>query len=253
MEYTIKKLAQLADISTRTLRYYDQIGLLKPNKINKSNYRIYDEKNVNKLQQIMFYRSLDFSLAKIKQIMDDPNFSRLKALKEQQKLLLEKQVEINRLLTNIDLTIKTYDGEIKMTDTEKFKDFKKQQLAENETKFGTEIRSEYGDTAVEKSNAKFADLTENDYHEMQTLEHNLINDLVELKRQPDLDSNLAEQVYEEHKQWLEYSWPNYTKTAHCGLVEMYLADERFSKYYDDKAKTPITQLLHDVVYRYTTN
>ena len=252
MEYTIKKLAQLADISTRTLRYYDQIGLLKPNKINKSNYRIYDEKNVNKLQQIMFYRSLDFSLAKIKQIMDDPNFSRLKALKEQQKLLLEKQIEINRLLTNIDLTIKTYDGEIKMTDTEKFKAFKKQ-LAENETKFGAEIRSEYGDSAVKKSNEKFANLTENDYQEMQKLEHNLINDLVQLKRQPDLDSNLAEQVYQEHKQWLEYSWPNYTKVAHRGLVEMYLADERFSKYYDDKAKTPITQLLHDVVYRYTTN
>ncbi len=66
MDYTIKKLAEIAGISTRTLRYYDEIGLLKPYKINDSNYRIYNEKNVNKLQQIMFYRSLDFPLEKIK-------------------------------------------------------------------------------------------------------------------------------------------------------------------------------------------
>jgi len=66
MKYTIKKLADLAGISTRTLRYYDEIDLLNPNEVNNNNYRIYNEKNVNKLQQIMFYRSLDFSLLKIK-------------------------------------------------------------------------------------------------------------------------------------------------------------------------------------------
>ncbi|MQS77242.1 MerR family transcriptional regulator, partial [Lactobacillus halodurans] len=94
MKYTIKKLAELAGVSTCTLRYYDQIGLLKPEEVNKSNYRIYDEKNVNKLQQIMFYRALGFSLKKNKQLMKDPNFSGIEALNEQRRLLLARQAQI---------------------------------------------------------------------------------------------------------------------------------------------------------------
>jgi len=251
MKYTIKKLAELAGISTRTLRYYDQINLLNPSEVNENNYRIYDEKNVNKLQQIMFYRSLDFPLSKIKQLLDDPSFSRLQALTDQQKLLLAKQAEINTLLTSIDKTIKDYYGEIKMTDTEKFEAFKKERLSENETKYGSEIREKYGEKTIEKSNKQFANMSEQDFDKMQTTEKNLIKNLVELKQHPDLDSELAKAVYQEHKQWLEFAWPNYSPETHRGLVDMYLADERFAKYYDDKAKTPVVQLLRDVVYHYT--
>lgn len=251
MKYTIKKLAELAGVSTRTLRYYDQIGLLIPNEINKSNYRIYDEKNVNKLQQIMFYRSLDFSLQKIKQLMDDPNFSRLKALQEQQALLQAKQVEINNLLANISQTITDFQGEQKMTDTEKFAAFKQAQLEENETKFGKEIRQKYGSETIEKSNQKYGKLSEKDFAEMTSLEQKLISDLVDLKKNPELDSALAKEVYQTHKDWLSFTWPNYTKEAHRGLVDMYLVDERFAKYYNDQAKTDVVQLLHDVVHHYT--
>lgn len=251
MKYTIKKLAELAGVSTRTLRYYDQIGLLKPEEVNKSNYRIYDEKNVNKLQQIMFYRSLSFPLNQIKQLLDDPNFSRLQALEDQRKMLKDKQVEIERLLTNIDQTIKDYHGEIKMTDTEKFQAFKQQKLHENEANFGTEIRQKYGEKTVQQSNQKFSNLTEKDYKAMQAIEKQLIDDLVMLTKKPDLESPLAEKIYQEHKQWLQYTWPSYNTQAHRGLVDMYLADDRFARYYDEKAKKPVVQLLHDVVYRYT--
>ena len=110
MKYTIKKLAELAGVSTRTLRYYDQIGLLKPSEVNENNYRIYDEKNVNKLQQILFYRALDFPLNRIQKLINDPNFSRLQALKEQQLLLKSKRDELESLLTNIDATIKDFQG-----------------------------------------------------------------------------------------------------------------------------------------------
>jgi len=251
MKYTIKKLAELAGISTRTLRYYDQIDLLKPNEVNENNYRIYDEKNVNKLQQIMFYRSLDFPLNKIKQLLDDPNFSRIQALTEQQQLLQAKQKEIDTLLTSIEKTIKDYRGEVKMTDTEKFEAFKQKQLSENETKFGQEIREQYGEETVKKSNQKYANLSESDFEKMKAIEKQLITDLVELKQQPDLDSKLAAKIFQEHKQWLEFAWPEYNMSAHRGLVDMYLADDRFAKYYNDKAQTPVVQLLHDVVYRYT--
>lgn len=251
MKYTIKKLAEMTGITTRTLRYYDDINLLKPSEVNENNYRIYDEKNVNKLQQILFYRSLNFPLQEIKKIMDDPNFSRIDALKQQQRLLLQEQEKINTLLTNIDLTIKDYQGEIKMTDTEKFKAFKENRISENETKYGVEIRQKYGSKTVERSNQKFSKLSEVEFQQMQSVEKTLIDDLVALKQHPDLDSQLAQKIYQEHKQWLEYTWPSYTKKAHRGLVDMYISDARFGDYYDKKANMPVVQLLHDVIYEYT--
>ena len=251
MKYTIKKLAEMAGITTRTLRYYDDIDLLKPSEVNENNYRIYDEKNVNKLQQILFYRSLNFPLQEIKKIMDDPNFSRIDALKQQQQLLLQEQEKINTLLTNIDLTIKDYQGEIEMTDTEKFKAFKKTKISENEAKYGMEIRQKYGSKTIEQSNQKFSKLSEVEFQQMQSVEKTLIDDLVALKQHPDLDSQLAQKIYQEHKQWLEYTWPSYTKEAHRGLVDMYISDARFGDYYDKKANMPVVQLLHDVIYEYT--
>lgn len=251
MKYTIKKLAEMTGITTRTLRYYDDINLLKPSEVNENNYRIYDEKNVNKLQQILFYRSLNFPLQEIKKIMDDPNFSRIDALKQQQRLLLQELEKINTLLTNIDLTIKDYQGEIKMTDTEKFKAFKKTKISENEAKYGMEIRQKYGSKTIERSNQKFSKLSEVEFQQMQAVEKTLIDDLVALKQHPDLDSQLAQKIYQEHKQWLEYTWPSYTKKAHRGLVDMYISDARFGDYYDKKANMPVVQLLHDVIYEYT--
>lgn len=241
----------MTGITTRTLRYYDDINLLKPSEVNENNYRIYDEKNVNKLQQILFYRSLNFPLQEIKKIMDDPNFSRIDALKQQQQLLLQEQEKINTLLTNIDLTIKDYQGEIEMTDTEKFTAFKKTKISENEVKYGAEIRQKYGSKTIEQSNQKFSKLSEVEFQQMQTVEKTLIDDLVALKQHPDLDSQLAQKIYQEHKQWLEYTWPSYTKEAHRGLVDMYISDARFGDYYDKKANMPVVQLLHDVIYEYT--
>ena len=251
MKYTIKKLAQLAGVSTRTLRYYDEIGLLNSSEINENNYRIYNEKNVNKLQQILFYRSLDFPLSEIKQLLDDPDFSHLKALKEQQSLLLEKRNQVDALLTNITNTIADYQGEITMTDSEKFAAFKKEQLEKNETEFGNEIRQNYGTDMVEQSNKKYGQLSKEDFDQMEKMESQLIADLVTLKQNPDLDSALAKKIYQEHKSWLQFTWPKYTKEMHKGLVEMYVSDDRFAKYYNDKAKTDVTTLLRDVILHIT--
>lgn len=91
MEYTVQKLGQLAGVSTRTLRYYDEIGLLKPARINSSGYRIYGQQEVNRLQQILFYRELGLHLEKIRDIMNDPDFDSTKALKDHHENLLNKR------------------------------------------------------------------------------------------------------------------------------------------------------------------
>ena len=89
MEYTVQKLAQLAGVSSRTLRYYDEIGLLKPARINSSGYRIYGSAEIDKLQQILFYRELGVELEKIKKIIHSSSFDSLKALQEHRTKLME--------------------------------------------------------------------------------------------------------------------------------------------------------------------
>ena len=101
MEYTVQKLARLAGISTRTLRYYDEIGLLKPARINSSGYRIYGQKEVDKLQQILFYRELELSLDAIKEIITSPSFDEVRALKEHREKLLMKRKQLDLLIKNV--------------------------------------------------------------------------------------------------------------------------------------------------------
>lgn len=100
MEYTVQKLGQIAGISTRTLRYYDEIGLLKPARINSSGYRIYGQAEVDRLQQILFYRELSLSLENIKEILNAPSFDGAAALREHREKLLDKKQQLDQLIAN---------------------------------------------------------------------------------------------------------------------------------------------------------
>ena len=152
MEYTVQKLGLMAGISTRTLRYYDEIGILKPARINSSGYRIYGQAEVDKLQQILFYRELGVSLENIKDIVNDPSFDCLKALGEHREKLIEKRKQLDLLIANVDKSIASLERKISMTDPEKFEGFKQKIIDDNEKKYGKEIRAKYGDEQVDRSN-----------------------------------------------------------------------------------------------------
>lgn len=110
MEYTVHQLANLAGVTARTLRYYDQIGLLKPATINSSGYRIYREEEVDRLQQILFYRELGVNLNDIKNIITSPLFNRLEALKEHRARLIDEKKRIELLIANVEKTIAMMEG-----------------------------------------------------------------------------------------------------------------------------------------------
>src|SRR5689334_20695829 len=124
MEYTVQKLGQLAGISPRTLRYYDEIGILKPARINSSGYRIYGEIEVDRLQQILFYRELGIDLDTIKELVTSPSFDSANALREHREKLLEKRSQLDLLIANVDKTLALKEGRIIMSDKEKFEGFK---------------------------------------------------------------------------------------------------------------------------------
>lgn len=121
--YTIKQLADLANVSRRTLRYYDQIDLLKPTAVGDNNYRYYDQKTVLRLQQIRFYQELDFSLDEIRKILDRSDFNTLQSLQTQKEALQQQAKRLDRLINTIDKTILHLEGKIKMDNKELFAGF----------------------------------------------------------------------------------------------------------------------------------
>lgn len=250
MEYTIQKLANLAGVTTRTLRYYDEIGILKPARINSSGYRIYGQKEVNLLQQIMFYRELGVGLDQIKNIVTNPNFNPSETLKEHREKLLAKRKQIDILLNNVEKTLATLEGRMTMSDQEKFEGFKKQLIEENEKKYGKEIREKYGEEAVEASNKKLMNMTKEEHEELTKLNELFNQTLIEAYKTGDPASEVAQKAAELHKQWLTFYWPTYSKEAHAGLAQMYVDDERFKAYYE-KIQPGATEFLRDAILIYT--
>ncbi|MBS4174883.1 MerR family transcriptional regulator [Bacillus sp. FJAT-49736] len=250
MEYTVQKLGKLAGISTRTLRYYDEIGILKPARINSSGYRIYGEQEVDCLQQILFYRELGVSLEDIKNIITDPSFNRMNALMEHRDKLLAKRKQLDQLIANVDKTIAVTEGKITMADIEKFEGFKQKMIDDNEKKYGEEIRSKYGNKQVDESNEKIKGMTEEQYAQFEKLGENVLASLKKAISTNDPASELAQKTAELHRDWLCYTWSSYNKEAHAGLAQMYVDDERFAAYYD-KVQPGAAEFLRDAILIYT--
>jgi DNA-binding transcriptional MerR regulator len=250
MEYTVQKLGLIAGVSTRTLRYYDEIGILKPARINSSGYRIYGQKEVDKLQQILFYKELGLHLDKIREIVNSPSFDAAKALNDHREQLLDKRLQLDRLIANVEKTIASNERRIPMTDKEKFEGFKQKMVDDNENKFGKEIREKYGDDIVSKSNQKVLNMTQSEHDEVTKLSEELHTTLAEAFKTGDPASKLAQKAADLHMQWLSYFWNEYSREAHAGLAQMYLDDERFTAYYD-KEQPGTAEFLRDAIYFYT--
>ncbi|SNZ17409.1 transcriptional regulator, MerR family [Terribacillus aidingensis] len=251
MTYTVQKLAALAGVSKRTLRYYDQIGLLKPAEINASGYRIYTEKEVDLLQQILFYRALEVDLNTIRSIVHSPAFDRKRALEEHRKQLAAKQQQINLLLGNVEKSIQMIERKGHMSAKEKFAGFKEEKLAENEAMYGEEVREAYGEEVVDAANQKFRDMTAVQYEEMQKTEQQLFLKIKEAMQTGNPAGTEALQAAELHRKWLAFTWPSYSKEAHAGLAEMYVQDERFTAYYENYIQKGAAQFLRDSIQHYT--
>ena len=251
MEYSINQLAKMSGISTRTLRHYDSIGLLKPLRINSSSYRIYGSEQVDLLQQILFYKELGFSLEEIKRIIYDPSFDKLAALEDHLAALKNQQRRLDQLINNVNKTILKEKGLEQMTDNEKFEGFKKRLIAENEAKYGKEIRDKYGDDQVNKSNAQMLKLTPEQYSRMGALGQEILTGLEQaVLNGEDPASEVGLKLAEMHKEWLSFTWPGYSPEAHAGLAEMYVADDRFTVYYDSKVPG-CAKFLRDAIVAFT--
>lgn len=250
MEYTVQKLGYIAGVSTRTLRYYDQIGLLKPARMNSSGYRIYGQSEVDRLQQILFYRELGVGLEKIQELLTTPSFDGMIALQEHRTNLLKKRAQLDQLIANVDATLAHTEGSIPMTNKERFIGFKQTMIDDNEKKYGKEIRAQYGDTQIDQTNQKIRDMTEAQYADVEQLEVAVHEALANAITTGDPAGELAQHAADLHRQWLSYYWNTYSKEAHAGVAQLYVDDKRFTAYYDDK-QSGAAAFLREAILIYT--
>lgn len=234
MDYTVSELAKLSNVTKRTLHYYDSIGLLKPKDVKDNGYRVYGSGEVDLLQQILFYRELGMELGEIKELLYSPKFDKQKAMKNHLQSLTAQRARLDKLLNNVEQTLRAMKGEYDMKDKEKFEGFKREAIEKNEKEYGSEIRAKYGNDAIDASNAKFSKMDENTWKAQDALENEIRETLKQAMLQGDPKGETAMQACELHKNWLTHIWKDgtYSKAAHLAMGEMYIADERFKKYYD---------------------
>lgn len=228
MKMYIKEFAKLTGVSVRTLHYYDEIGLLKPSAVDEQNgYRFYDERSLERMQEILFYRELDFPLKSISEILASPNYDKQKALTEQRRLLTLKKERLERLISALDSAVK---GE----NTMNMNVFDNSEFEAEREKYAREAKEKWGSTAAYKeSTEKTAGYSKEKWGEINSGMDSLIAEFAECVKngvQPTDDA--AQKLV---KKWQDFITENYytcTNEILSGLGEMYTADERFKENID---------------------
>lgn len=235
MEYSINELSKLAGVSARTLRYYDEIGLLKPAYINDAGYRFYTSDEVDVLQQILFYRERGLELKTIERIIHEKDFDMLAAMEDHLLELENEKARTEALIETVKKTIEHMKGERQMSDMEKFQAFREEAI------------EKYGEEEVNESYMKISGLSAEEEQKWNALGDEIIAKL-EAAVQAGIcsDSEEAKTIAQLHKEWLCVPLPRYTPEIHRGIAAMYVCDERFTKYYDRNVEG-CAQLLCDAV------
>ncbi|MGE5397362.1 MAG: MerR family transcriptional regulator, partial [Chitinophagales bacterium] len=168
MAYRIKEVAELAGISIRTLHHYDQIGLLRPEKVNPAGYRLYTDDDLDRLQQILFFKELDFKLRDIQNILDNPGYDRQHTLEAHKKMLIEKRNRLDAIIATVDQSLNSIRGGIDMKGKEMFKAFDMEKIHQHQQKYAEEVRQKYNKETVDECEKRTAKYSQNDWEKIMT-------------------------------------------------------------------------------------
>ena len=219
MKMQIKEFAQLTGVSVRTLHYYDEIGLLKPSEVDaQTGYRFYDENAFERMQEILFYRELDFSLKTIAEILSSPDYDKQQALSRQRKLLLAKKDRLEQLIATLD---SVEEGMGFMKTKNEYEALKNQ--------YAEEAKQRWGNTdAYQESESR-----NTDFSKSAPLLDAVFEEFAELNRAgASPESEPAKIMAEKLQQCITDNFYTCTDEILKGLGQMYVADERFRKNID---------------------
>ncbi len=222
--YSVKQLAKLAGVSVRTLHVYDRMGLLKPALRTISSYRMYGEQELLRLQQILFYKELDFPLKQIKEIMDDPDFDLIKALDGHKDALLAKKKRLNTLLNTINETV----DHLKNKTMQNFEKLYEGMPREQAQAYHNEAIDKWGEEAVLTSEKSLLKLSKTDLESMKSEQKEINLQLIDLVNQDPTGPKVQFQIARHYVNIRSFWGISDLKAAqYKGLGELYMTNERY--------------------------
>lgn len=251
--YTVGSLAKLAGVTVRALHHYEDEGLLHPER-TASGYRCYGAADVERLQQILLLRSCGLSLGDIRGALDNGDFDFHAVLIDHLATLRAQQKELETLVGTVEKTIASLEGRCTMTDEERFEGMKARAIAENEERYGAEVRRRHGDAAMDAANERMAGMSQEEWSDAKALEAAILEQLTAAKTTGDPTGEAARKLCAMHARWLQMHWGEgaYSPAAHAALAEGYVADPRFTAYYDEAAGEGATAFLRDALIAWCT-
>jgi DNA-binding transcriptional MerR regulator len=238
--FTVKQLSKMAGVTPRTLHHYDDIGLLKPSRVGDNGYRYYGEEALLKLQQILFYRELDFPLDDIKKIMGRRDFDVVGALYSHKEALQKQAARLNHLLATVDNTIKHIKGEKLMNQKGFFEGFSE----EEQEKLAQEAEQMYDPETVRASNRKWKSYSATEKEAILAVGKSIYLDLADVMSKGATSKEVQAIVARWHKH-MQYFWsPNDEQLL--GLADLYNNDPRFRDNYE-KAAPNLSKFMREAV------
>ncbi len=229
IQYSVKKIAAISGVSIRTLHHYDKIGLLKPSVRTESRYRLYGEAELLRLQQILFYKELDFSLDKIAAILDDPEFDMIHALENHRIALDARKEKINGLLSIIDKTILKLKGKIMVKDEELYEGFDKERIEQ----YRKEISTRYGTETLLHAEKNLKQMNKSEFEKLKADFNELYEILAEC-RESDPGSTEVQELIARHYRMVRVFWGTDRQAdpqwdAYRGLSDLYVQQPVYTK------------------------
>lgn len=227
MAYTVRQLAKMAHVSVRTLHHYDDIGLLKPSYVADNGYRYYEQKELLQLQQILFFRELEFSLQDIAEIMSAPDFDVVEALMEQEQMLRLKKERLDQILTTLSTTLTTMKKKKSLEDRSLYDGLSKKQIDE----YQAEAKARWGNTkAWKQSQERLRNWSKEDMQKVQEEGQVILGKIAPLMDAGVTDSGVQALIAEYHQHMNRFY--DCSKVMFRNLGSMYSEDERFAVYYE---------------------
>jgi DNA-binding transcriptional MerR regulator len=244
VSYSVGQVADLAGVTIRTLHHYDEIGLLSPSGRSAAGYRIYEGPDLERLQQILFYRELGFALEGIAAIVDDPRTDAVGHLRRQRRLLTERIERLQRMVAAIDYEMEAREMDINLTPEERlevFGDFDPEDHAE-------EAEQRWGGTdAYRQSQRRVSNYTKEDWLKIKAEQEEIQKTLAALFESGTTpDSGEAMAAVEAHRQHISRWYYDCNHEIHRNLGEMYVSDDRFRAHYDELAPG-LSEFVRDAV------
>ena len=230
VSFSVGDVARVSGVTVRTLHHYDEIGLLRPSRRSEAGYRRYDDADLARLEQILYYRELGFGLEEVAVILDDPRVDRLEHLRRQHRLLTERIDRLQRMVAAVELTMEAQQMGISLTPEERFEVFGGFDPVEH----AQEAEERWGDTdAYRQSQRRTSGYTKADWQRIMAEGRDIETRLAAaLAAGVAADSIAAMDLAEGHRRHIAGSYYDCPPELHRALGNMYVEDPRFTAHYE---------------------